>query len=43
VDTTPADDLAVAFGHRLLQQQGLADSSIERHGTVTRQATSRAA
>ena len=34
VDTTPADDLATAFGHHLLHQQGLADSSIERYRTV---------
>ena len=34
VDTTPADDLAASFGHHLLHQQGLADSSIERYRTV---------
>ena len=34
VDTTPADDLAACFGHHLLHQQGLADSSIERYRTV---------
>lgn len=34
VDTTPADDLAAGFGHHLLHQQGLADSSIERYRTV---------
>ena len=34
VDTTPADDLAAAFAHHLLHQQGLADSSIERYRTV---------
>ena len=34
VDTTPADDLAAAFGHHLLHQQGLAESSIERYKIV---------
>ncbi len=34
VDATPADDLAASFGHHLLHQQGLADSSIERYRTV---------
>lgn len=37
VDTTPANDLAASFGHHLLHQQGLADSSVERYGTVARQ------
>ena len=36
-DTTPADDLAASFGHHLLHQQGLADSSIERYRNVARQ------
>jgi site-specific recombinase XerD len=35
--TTPAEDLAASFGHHLLRQQGLADSSIERYRTVARQ------
>ena len=34
VDITPADDLAASFGHHLLHQQGLANSSIERYRIV---------
>lgn len=34
VDATPADDLAASFGHHLLHQQGLANSSIERYRIV---------
>jgi len=37
VGTTPSDDLAADFGHHLQHQQGLAESSIERYGTVARQ------
>jgi len=37
LDKTPADDLAVSFGHRVVHQQGFADSSIERYRTVARQ------
>ena len=33
-NTTPADDLGASFGHHLLHQQGLADSSIERYRNV---------
>jgi site-specific recombinase XerD len=40
VDTAPADDLATAFGHHLLHQQGLAGSSIERYRAVAWQCLS---